>query len=87
MYSMLFKSWLYKFNLTYNGERFIKGDFLMIIMLHMSCFVFEHLWWLLWFLCYRVERSLCFNPSTSKLNIQGKILSKVPKIIIQFTWL
>jgi hypothetical protein len=85
IYSILFKSWLYKFNLTYNDERFMKGDFFMIIMLHMSCFVFEHLWWLLLFLCYRAEFSLCFNPSTSKLYIQGKILSKVPKIVIQFT--
>jgi hypothetical protein len=87
IYSILFKSCLYKFSLTYNDERFMKGDFLMIIMLHMSCFVFEHLWWILLFLCYRAELSLCFNPSTSKLNIQGKILSKVPKIVIQFTLL
>jgi hypothetical protein len=64
------------FNLTYNDERFMKGDFLMIIMLHMSCFVFEHLQWLLLFLCYKVKLSLCFNPSTSKVCIQGKILSK-----------
>jgi hypothetical protein len=27
IYSILFKSWLYKFSLTYNGERFMKGDF------------------------------------------------------------
>jgi hypothetical protein len=60
IYYIIFKSWLYKFSLTYNDERFMKGDFLMIIMLHMSCFVFEHLWWLLLFLCYRVELSLCF---------------------------
>jgi hypothetical protein len=38
MYSILFKIWLYKFSLTYNDERFMKGDFLMIIMLHMSFF-------------------------------------------------
>jgi len=87
IYSILFKSCLYKFSLTYNDERFMKGDFLMIIMLHMSCFVFEHLWWILLFLCYKAKLSLCFNPSTSKLNIQGKILSKVPKIVIQFTLL
>jgi len=85
IYSILFKSWLYKFNLTYNDERFMKDDFLMIIMLHMSCFVFEHWWWLLLFFCYRVKFSLCFNPSTSKLCIQGKILSKIPKIVIWFT--
>jgi hypothetical protein len=42
---------------------------------------------LLLFLCYKVELSLCFNPSTSKLCLQGKFFSKVPKIIIQFTWL
>ncbi len=82
IYSILFRSWLYKFSLTYNNERFMKGDFLMIIMLHMSCFVFEHLWWLLLLLCYRAKLSLCFNPSTSKLCIQGKILSKIPKIAI-----
>jgi hypothetical protein len=69
IYSILFESWLYKFILTYNDERFMKGDFLMIIMLNMFCFVFEHLWWLLLFLCYKVELSLCFNPSTSKLCI------------------
>jgi len=56
----LFKSWLYKFSLTYYDERFMNCDFSMIIMLHMSCFVFEHLWWHLLFLCYRVELSLCF---------------------------
>ncbi len=44
IYSILFRSWLYKFSLTYNDERFMKGDFLMIIMLHMSCFVFEFFW-------------------------------------------
>jgi hypothetical protein len=71
IYSILFKSWLYKFNLTYNDERFMKGVFLMIIMLHMSCFVFGHLWWLLLFLCYRPELSLCINPSASKLCVQG----------------
>jgi len=59
--SILFKSCLYKFNLTYNDERFMKGDLWMIIMLHVSCFVFEHLWWLLLFLCYTIELSLCFN--------------------------
>jgi hypothetical protein len=37
IYFILFKSWLYKFSLTYNDERFMKGDFLMIIMLHMFC--------------------------------------------------
>ncbi len=84
IYSILFKSCLYKFILTYNDERFMKGDFLMIIMLHMSCFVFKHLWWILLFLCYGAKLSLCFNPSTSKLCIQGKILSKVPKIVIRF---
>jgi hypothetical protein len=83
--SILFRSWLYKFSLTYNDERFMKGDFLMIIMLHMSCFVFEHLWRFFLFLCYKVKLSLYFNPSTSKLCIQGKILSKIPKIVIQFT--
>jgi hypothetical protein len=31
---------------------------------------------LLLVLCYRVELSLCFNPSTSKLCTQGKIFSK-----------
>jgi hypothetical protein len=31
------------FSLTNSDERFMKGDFLMIIMLHMSYFVFEHL--------------------------------------------
>ncbi len=67
IYFILFKSWLYKFNLTYNDGRFMKDDFLMIIMLHMLCFVFEHLRWLLLFFCYRVKFSLCFNPSTSKL--------------------
>jgi hypothetical protein len=36
--SILFRSWLYKFNLTYNDERFMKGDFWMIIMLHMFLF-------------------------------------------------
>jgi len=82
IYSILFRNWLYKFNLTYNDERFMKGDFLMIIMLHMFCFVFEHLWWLLLFLCYRVKLSLYFNLSTSKLCIQGKILSKISKIVI-----
>jgi len=87
IYSILFKSWLYKFNLTYNDGRFMKDDFLMIIMLHMLCFVFEHLRWLLLFFCYRVKFSLCFNPSTSKLCIQDKILSKIPKIVIWFTWL
>jgi len=50
IYSILFRSWLYKFSLIYNDERFMKGDFLMIIMLHMFCFVFEHLCWLLLFL-------------------------------------
>jgi hypothetical protein len=55
IYFILFKSWLYKFCLIYNDERFMKGDFLMIIMLHMSCFVFQHLWRLLFFLCYKVE--------------------------------
>jgi hypothetical protein len=83
----LFINWLYKFSLIYNNERSMKGDFLMIITLHMSCFVFEHLWCLLLFLCYRAELSLCFNPSTSKLCIQGKILSNVFKLLIQFTWL
>jgi hypothetical protein len=34
------------------------------------------------FLCYRAKFSLCFNPLTSKLCIQGKILSKIPKIAI-----
>jgi len=82
IYSILFKSWFYKFNLTHNDKRFMKGDFLMIIMLHMCCFVFEHLWWLLLFLCYRAELSLCFNPSTSKLFIQGKIFSKIVKIVV-----
>jgi hypothetical protein len=72
---------------TYNDEKFMKGDLLMISMLHMSCFLFEHLWWLLLFLCYRAEISSCFNPSRSKLCIQGKIISKVPKFVIQFTWL
>jgi hypothetical protein len=33
IYSILFRSLLYKFNLIYNDERFLKGDFLMIIML------------------------------------------------------
>jgi len=27
IYSILFKSWLYRFSLTYNDERFKKGDF------------------------------------------------------------
>jgi hypothetical protein len=27
IYSILFKSWLYKFSLTYNDERFMKSDF------------------------------------------------------------
>ncbi len=81
-YSILFIVWLYKFSLTYNDEKFMKGDFLMIIVLHMSCFVFECLWWLLLFFCYRAELSLCFNPSISKLCIQGKIFSKVFKIVI-----
>jgi hypothetical protein len=36
--SILFRSWLYKFSLTYNDERFMKGDFWMIIMLHMFLF-------------------------------------------------
>jgi len=27
IYSILFKSWLYKFSLTYNDERFMKTDF------------------------------------------------------------
>jgi hypothetical protein len=58
IYFILFRNWLYKFSLIYNDEIFMKGDFLMIIMLHMSCFVFEHLWWLLLFLCYRAELSL-----------------------------
>jgi hypothetical protein len=87
IYSTLFRSWLYKFNFTCNDERFMKGDFLMIIMLHMFCFVFEHLWWLLLIFCYKAEFSLCFDPSTSKLCIQGNILSKIPKIVIWFTWL
>jgi len=87
IYSILFKSWLYKFNLIYNDEIFMKGDFLMIIMLHMFYFVFKHLWWLLLFLCYKVKLSLCSNLWTSKLFIQGKIILKIPKIIIQFTWL
>jgi hypothetical protein len=82
IYSILLKSWLFKFSLIYIDERFMKGDFLMIIMLHMSCFVFEHLWWFLLFLCYKAKLSLCFNPSTSKLCIQDKILSKVLKILI-----
>ncbi len=69
IYSILFRSWLYKFSLTYNDERFMKNDFLMIIMLYMSCFMFEHLWWLLLFLYFRAKLSLCFNPSTSKLCI------------------
>jgi len=30
IYSILFRSWLYKYSLTYNNERFMKGDFLMI---------------------------------------------------------
>jgi len=29
------------FSLIYNDKRFMKGDFLMIIMLHMSCFVLK----------------------------------------------
>ncbi len=37
IYSILFRSWLYKFSLTYNDEIFLKGD-LMIIILHMSFF-------------------------------------------------
>jgi hypothetical protein len=86
IYSILFRSWLYKFSLTCNHERFMKGVFLMIIMLHMFCFMFEHLWWLLLFLCYRAKLSLCFNPLTSKLCIQCNILSKA-KIVVQFTWL
>jgi hypothetical protein len=49
-YFILFKNWLYKFNFTYNDERFMKGDFLMIIILHLSCFVFEHC-------CFYVIRS------------------------------
>jgi hypothetical protein len=85
IYSILFRSWM--FSLTSNDERFMKGDFLMIIMLNMFCFVLEHLWWLLLFLCCKVELSLCFNPSTSKLCIQGIIISKIPKIVIQLTWL
>jgi len=76
IYSILFRIRLYKFSLTYNDEKFMKGDFLMIIVLHMSCFVFECLWWLLLFFCYRAEFSLCFNPSISKLCIQGKIFNK-----------
>jgi len=40
IYSILFKSCLYKFNLTYNDERFMKGDFFMIIMLQMFFFFF-----------------------------------------------
>jgi hypothetical protein len=87
IYSILFRSWLYKFKIIYNDKRFMKGDFSMIIMLHMFCFVFEHLWWLLLFLCYKVKLSLCSNLWTSKLFIQGKIILKIPKIIIQFTWL
>ncbi len=87
LYSILFRGWLYKFTLSYNDERFMKGEILMIIMLHLSCFLFEHLWWLLLFLCYRAKLSLCFNPSTSKLCIKNKIFSKVFKIVIQFTWL
>jgi hypothetical protein len=75
IYSILFKSWLYKFSLIYNDERFMKGGFLMIIMLHMFCFVWTFVMTLL-FLCYRVELSLCFNLLTSKLYIQDKILSK-----------
>ncbi len=69
IYSILFKSWLYKFSLTYNDERFMKGDFLIIIMLEMPCFVFEHLWSFLLFLCYKAKLSLCLNPSTLKLCI------------------
>ncbi len=80
IYSILFRNWLYKFSLIYNDEIFMKGDFLMIIMLHMSCFMFEHLWWLLLFLCYRVELSLCFNPSTAKLCIQVKFFQNYLKL-------
>ncbi len=43
IYSILFRSSLYKFDLIYYDESIMNGDFLMIIMLHMFCFVFEHL--------------------------------------------
>jgi len=80
IYSILFTSWFYKISSIYNDEKFMKGNFLKIIMLHMSCFVFEHLWWLLLFLCYRAELSLCFNPSTSKLCIKVKLFQKYLKL-------